>query len=169
MPKATHKRRKPATPSRKPHTRAGKAPRRFRPRRLMRCLLITLAILAVPVTWLILEEREARALADLSVIGSGEPVAVQVFDQGCPDCRRLRDNAERALDNIDAPPAWRMVSINTSQGARFASAQMVDHVTILLFDGQGERADVIRGVATTDELETAFTDLQGRTVRRTER
>ncbi|EWH01847.1 hypothetical protein Q427_11855 [Halomonas sp. BC04] len=84
----------------------------------MRGILIALAILAVPVTWLILEEREARALADLSVIGSGEPVAVQVFDRGCPDCRRLRDNAEQALSNIEHAPAWRIVDINTSQGRR---------------------------------------------------
>ncbi|WP_155833517.1 hypothetical protein [Halomonas sp. BC04] len=118
MPKTKHKRNRPTASSRKPPFRVGKAPRRFRPRRLVRGILIALAILAVPVTWLILEEREARALADLSVIGSGEPVAVQVFDRGCPDCRRLRDNAEQALSNIEHAPAWRIVDINTSQGRR---------------------------------------------------
>ncbi|MCE9682770.1 thioredoxin family protein [Halomonas alkalisoli] len=161
MAKRRSKRQKPTASARKPHARA---PRRFSPRRLVRGVLIALAILAVPVTWLILEERQARALADLSVVGNGEPVAVQVFDQGCPDCRRLRDNAEQALANIERPPAWRMVNINSSQGRRFAGEQMVDHVTIVLFDGRGERTDVIRGVASVSELETAFSDL-GRNAR----
>ena len=163
MPKTKHKRHRPTASSRKPPSRVGKAPRRFRPRRLVRGILIALAILAVPVTWLILEEREARALADLSVIGSGEPVAVQVFDRGCPDCRRLRDNAEQALANVEQPPAWRVVNINTSQGSRFASEQLVDHITIVMFDRHGERTEVIRGVASVGELETAFSDLRRRT------
>ncbi|WP_066449460.1 hypothetical protein [Halomonas chromatireducens] len=130
----------------------------------MRGILIALAILAVPVTWLVLEEREARALADLSVIGSGSPVAVQVFDRGCPECRRLRDNAEQALSNTERPPAWRIVDINTTQGRRFAGEQLVDHVTIVLFNRHGERTEVIRGVASVEELETAFSDL-GRNAR----
>ncbi|MFY0989510.1 hypothetical protein [Halomonas sp. C05BenzN] len=165
MAKTRNKRRKPTAHPRKPRSGA----RRFRPRRLVRGILIALALLAVPVAWLIVEERDARALADLSVIGSGEPVAVQVFDRGCPDCRRLRDNAEQALANIEQPPAWRVVNINTTQGARFASEQLVDHVTIVLFDAQGQRTGVIRGITSVDELETAFTDLRGRTTRRRER
>ncbi|MCH4564571.1 hypothetical protein MKP05_15820 [Halomonas sp. EGI 63088] len=169
MPKTRNRRHKPTGPSSKPPSHAGKTRRHFCPRRLVRGLLIALALLAVPATWLILEERDVRALADLSVIGSGEPVAVQVFDQRRSASRRLRDNAERALANIEHPPAWRVVNINTTQGARFAGEQLVDEVTIVLFDEQGQRTDAIRGVASVGELETAFTGLRSRTVRRTER
>ncbi|MDI5935799.1 hypothetical protein [Halomonas kalidii] len=167
MPKTRNRRRKPIGPSSK--SLAGKPRRRFRPRRLVRGTLIALAILAVPAAWLILEERNVRTLADLSVIGSGEPVAVQVFDQRRSASRRLRDNAEQALANIEHPPAWRVVNINTTQGARFAGEHLVDQVTIVLFDEQGRRIDVIRGVASVGDLETAFTDLRGQRVRRAER
>lgn len=169
MPKTRNRRRKPTGPSSQPLAHAGKTRRRFRPRRLVRGILIALAILAVPATWLILEERNVRTLADLSVIGSGEPVAVQVFDQRRSASRRLRDNAERALANIEHPPAWRVVNINTTHGARFAGEHLVDHVSIVLFDERGQRIDVIRGVASVGDLETAFTDLRGQTVRRAER
>lgn len=105
-------------------------------------------------------------MADLDVIGSGEAVAVQVFDQNCPQCRRLGENAKQALSNLEHPPAWREVNINTSHGRQFAGEQGVGHVTIVLFDGSGQRANVIEGVTSVAELESAFLDLRPRTLQR---
>lgn len=168
MSKTRNKPRKQTSAAKKPSARSTKAARPFSLRRLIRGGLITLAILAVPVTWLILDERDARALADLSVIGSGEAVAVQVFDQNCSQCRRLGDNARQALSNLEHPPAWREVNINTSQGRRFAGDNGVGHITIVLFDGSGRRANVIEGVTGVGELESAFLDLSPRTLQRRE-
>lgn len=156
MSKARNRSRHPATASRKP--RAG-TPHRFRPRRLVRGLLITLAILAVPMAWLVVEERRTRQLADLSVIGSGEPVAVQVFDQRRRESRRLRDHAEQALDNLEQPPAWRVVNINTAEGTRFANQHLVGPVTLVLFNADGQRVRVIDGVVSVEALEAAFREL----------
>ncbi|TFH88496.1 hypothetical protein EQG41_01275 [Billgrantia azerbaijanica] len=158
MSKARRRTRHPAAPPRQAHARPAKTPRHFhvRPYRLLRGLLITLAILAVPMAWLVVEERHARQLADLSVIGSGEPVVVQVFDQRRRESRRLRDNAEQALANLDRPPAWRVVNINTTEGTRFANQHLVGPVTLVLFDAVGRRSRVIEGAASVDELEAAF-------------
>lgn len=168
MPKPRTKHKKQTGAANKPPIRSPRASRPFSLRRLIRGSLITLAILAVPVTWLILEEREARALADLSVIGSGEDEAVQVFDQNCPQCRRLGDNAGQALSNLEHPPAWREVNINTSHGRQFAGDHGVSHITIVLFDGNGQRANVIEGVTGVGELEEAFLDVSPRTLQRIE-
>jgi hypothetical protein len=158
--KAPQKRRKSATSPGKGTSSSRSAKRPFSLRRLARAGLITLAILAVPVAWMVVSEREARALADLDVIGSGEPVAVQVHDTGCPLCRRLRANAEEALANIDTPPEWRVVDITSSKGARLAGEQGVGHVSIVLFDARGQRSGVVEGVAGVEELEATFSDLR---------
>lgn len=126
---------------------------------LVKKSLITLAFLAVPVAWLIANEHTARAESDLSVIGSGTPVAVQVHDHSCPLCQRLKANAETALAEMEAPPAWRIADINTTKGAEFASQQGVGHVTILLFDALGNRQEIIQGVTSVSVLRNSFEQL----------
>ncbi|MDQ7728841.1 hypothetical protein [Halomonas sp. SpR8] len=88
---------------------------------MFRKILIALAFLAVPIAWLIANEHSVRTESDLSVIGSGTPVAVQIHDHSCPLCQRLKANAEDALAQINEPPAWRVVDINTTKGADFAN------------------------------------------------
>lgn len=122
-------------------------------------LLIVLAFLAVPVTWLIVNDHNTRAESDLSVIGSGTPVAVQVHDHSCPLCQRLKANAEDALDQMASPPAWRIMDINTRKGTDFADQYNVGHVTILLFDAQGNHQETIEGVTSTDSLRNAFEEM----------
>lgn len=144
--------------------KTAKNPPRRKPakRRLMtvaRKLLVALAFLAVPIAWLIVNERTASAESDLSVLGGGTPVAVQIHDHSCPLCQRLKANAEDALAQMDAPPAWRIVDINTTKGADFAKQYGVGHVTILLFDGQGNRQDTIQGVTSTPSLRSSFEQL----------
>ena len=126
---------------------------------LVKKALIVLAFLAVPMAWLIANEHTAREASDLSVIGSGTPVAVQIHDHSCPLCQRLKANAEDALAQMDTPPAWRIADINTTTGANFASQHGVSHVTILLFDAQGNRQETIEGVTSANSLRDAFEKL----------
>lgn len=126
---------------------------------LVKKTFIALAILAVPMAWLITNEHTARAESDLSVIGSGTPVAVQIHDHSCPLCQRLKANAETALAEMEVPPAWRIADINTTKGAEFASQQGVGHVTILLFDAQGNRQEIIQGVTSVSVLRNSFEQL----------
>lgn len=128
-------------------------------KKLAKKSLIVLAFLAVPVTWLIVNDHNARAESDLSVIGSGTPVAVQVHDHSCPLCQRLKANAEEALDQMASPPAWRIMDINTRKGAEFASRYNVGHVTILLFDAQGNHQETVEGVTSANSLRDSFENL----------
>ncbi|MEA2117055.1 thioredoxin domain-containing protein [Halovibrio sp. HP20-50] len=123
---------------------------------LAKKLLIVLAFLAVPIAWLIVNDHTSRTESNLSVIGSGTPVAVQVHDHGCPLCQRLKANAEEALDQMASPPAWRIMDINTRKGADFASQYNVGHVTILLFDARGNRQETIEGVTSANSLRDSF-------------
>ena len=126
---------------------------------LVKKTLIVLAFLAVPIAWLIANEHSVRKASDLSVIGSGTPVAVQIHDNSCPLCQRLKANAENALAQMEAPPAWRIVDINTTQGASFANQHNVGHVTILLFDRQGNHQETIQGVTGVNALRDSFEQL----------
>lgn len=126
---------------------------------LVKKTLILLAFLAVPIAWLIANDHAAREASDLSVIGSGTPVAVQIHDHSCPLCQRLKANAESALAQMDTPPAWRIVDINTTKGADFANQHGVSHVTILLFDAQGHREETIQGVTSVNALRDSFEQL----------
>lgn len=126
---------------------------------LIKKTLIVLAFLAVPIAWLIANEHTALEASDLSVIGSGTPVAVQIHDHSCPLCQRLKTNAEDALAQLDEPLAWRVVDINTTKGADFANQYGVGHVTILLFDARGNRQETIQGVTSVNTLRDSFEQL----------
>ncbi|QIT56080.1 thioredoxin family protein [Aquisalimonas sp. 2447] len=101
--------------------------------------------------------REARA--DISVIGDGKPVIVQVHDHGCPTCRRLLSNVESAYPEFSDRMDFRVVDIDSSEGRRFAREHDVSHVTLVLFDGSGEVHRILEGVRSTDELRRAFRSL----------
>ncbi len=146
------------TPSSRQKKASSKPPKKMTA--LVKKSLIALAFLAVPVAWLIANEHTARAESDLSVIGNGTPVAVQIHDHSCPLCQRLKANAESALAQMDAPPAWRIVDINTKKGADFANQHNVSHVTILLFDAQGQRQETIQGVTGVNALRDSFEQLK---------
>lgn len=128
-------------------------------KKLAKKTLVVLAFLAVPIAWLIVNEHTTRAESDLSVIGSGTPVAVQVHDHGCPLCQRLKANAEEALDQMASPPAWRIMDINTRKGADFANQYNVGHVTILLFDARGNHQATIEGVTGVNSLRDTFEEM----------
>ncbi|WP_434986576.1 hypothetical protein [Vreelandella zhaodongensis] len=142
---------KKSKPSRRPTKR--------RLRAILRKSLIILALLTVPIAWLIANEYATGNQYDLSIIGNGDPVAVQIHDNSCPLCQRLKANAEEALANSDSPPEWRIADLNTASGAKFANQHGVGHVTILLFDGQGNHQDTIHGVISVSDIVSSFEQL----------
>ncbi|WP_290648158.1 thioredoxin family protein [Aquisalimonas sp.] len=119
-----------------------------------------LAVLSIPAIWIGMEWRSRGARADIGVIGNGRPVIVQVHDPGCPTCRRLLNNVERAYPAFSDDIEFRIVDIETRQGASFAREHGVEHVTLVLFDGAGEVHQILEGVRSVDELESAFRSLQ---------
>ena len=118
-----------------------------------------LAVLSIPAIWIGMEWRSREARADISLVGEGVPVIVQVHDPGCPTCRRLLSNVESAYPEFSDSIEFRIVDIGSSEGRRFAREHNVSHVTLVLFDGSGAVHRVLEGVRPTDELRRAFQSL----------
>lgn len=101
--------------------------------------------------------RATLAEQDLAQIGNGLPSVVQIHDPGCPLCNELQRNTRRALRQFEAGEVNYVVAdINTETGRNFADQFRVQHVTLLLFDAEGQRVDTLAGVRSRDELEARF-------------
>jgi hypothetical protein len=160
MPRRKHKRHKTSSASRRAADTRRRSPA-FRPGNWLRGLLIAMAILAVPVAWMAMEAHNARVRGDLSVIGSGVPVVVQVHDRRNRESRRLHDHVERALARLDGPLEWRVVDANSQQAASLARDYGAGRLTLLLFDGRGEMVRMKHGVESVDALEAVFAEHAG--------
>ena len=93
---------------------------------------------------------------DLSVIGKGIPAVVQIHNPSCQLCQRLRKNAIVAMKGLDDRLLYRVADITTPRGQRLQRRHDVPHVTLLLFDGQGELRKVIEGVKGETSLHRLF-------------
>ena len=95
--------------------------------------------------------------ADLSKIGNGIPSVVQIHDPQCPTCRALQREVRDALEAFDDGELQYLVAnIRSDEGRGLALAHDVGHVTLLLFDADGERRHVLAGPNTSEYLEEAF-------------
>ncbi|MBD3896583.1 hypothetical protein IEI94_12050 [Halomonas sp. ML-15] len=154
------KNKRPKAAPSKPSSRPAARKRPFSPKRLIRGLLVAVAIIAVPAAWFAMEARQAREVSDLSVIGGGEPVVVQVHEPGCTSCEQLLEQAQEARSRLDEELILRRANIASSSGRRFAYEYGVSQSTLVLFDARGEVVEVKRGVVAADELEADFVALQ---------
>ena len=94
---------------------------------------------------------------DLSQIGNGIPAVVQIHDPQCPQCLALQREVRAALSAFDDGELQYLVAnIRSPEGRGLANAHDVGHVTLLLFDGDGERRRVLAGPDTSEHLEQAF-------------
>ncbi|MFU8866245.1 MAG: thioredoxin fold domain-containing protein [Rhodobacterales bacterium] len=96
-------------------------------------------------------------LHDLSGIGTGIPTVVQIHDPQCPMCRTLQKRTLQAAKAFDETALQvRVANIRSAEGRVFADRYGVTHVTLLLFDGQGEMQTVVQGLHEVEELRDAF-------------
>jgi hypothetical protein len=94
---------------------------------------------------------------DLSKIGNGTPAVVQIHDPQCPVCRALQKEVRHALKQFEnGEMEYLVADIRTSEGADLANAYVVPHITLLLFDGNGQMLKVLRGSKKHDELYAEF-------------
>lgn len=94
---------------------------------------------------------------DLTRFGQGVPTVVQIHDPDCPLCTALQRTARAAVSGFDETElVFLVANIKTQEGRALATANGVGHVTLLLFDGEGQRREVIHGPSTEAELEAAF-------------
>jgi len=108
--------------------------------------------------WYIVSEVNAGIQeADLTKIGNGMPTVVQIHDPQCPVCQALQREVRDALERFDDGELQYLVAnIRQDKGRHLADQHGVQHVTLLLFDGKGERQEILAGPNTSDNLERVF-------------
>lgn len=108
--------------------------------------------------WYLVQDVSATAREqDLSRIGNGTPAVVQIHDPQCPSCVALQREARKALADFDDDELQYLVAnIRKADGRALAAAHGVGHVTLLLFDAQGQQRGVLAGANESENLKRAF-------------
>jgi len=101
-------------------------------------------------------DAQNKELHDLSVIGKGKPVVVQIHDTSCSICRRLKSRTLSALDGQDRIE-YRIADIVSTKGRAFQQKYGVQKTTLMLFDAKGKHIDTVVGLQTQDQLQRLFT------------
>ncbi|TVR74406.1 MAG: thioredoxin family protein [Spirochaetaceae bacterium] len=119
--------------------------------------IIALVLLTGAVVALSAYNQRLERAYDLSVVGQGVPVVVQVHDPDCPFCVELRRNVESITGEFDSRELLiRYAELPTSEGAAFARLYGAERVTLLFFDAQGELKAHQAGVQEPEQLRRTF-------------
>lgn len=100
-------------------------------------------------------DAQKKEQHDLSVIGAGKPVVVQIHDTSCPICRSLKSRTVRVLDG-QTQIEYRIADIVTVKGRAIAAKYGVEKTTLLLFDAEGNHVDTVYGLQTIEQLASLF-------------
>lgn len=108
--------------------------------------------------WYLVESVRAGVREhDLSRIGNGTPTIVQIHDPQCSVCQALQREARDALGAFEEGELQFLIAdIRRSEGQRFANRHGVSHVTLLLFDAEGQRQEVLVGSNKSEFLQESF-------------
>ncbi|MDA8586228.1 hypothetical protein N9L47_08115 [Rhodobacteraceae bacterium] len=114
--------------------------------------------------WAVSGVQAVAAEQDLSRVGQGKPAIVQIHDPQCALCTELQRQARKALKEIDDEDLLYLVaSTRTDDGAAFANALGLSHVTLVLMNADGQVESVLEGVRQSDELKGHFQALSSKT------
>lgn len=121
-------------------------------------LLVAVPVIGVAGAAIHRYDVQNKDLFDLTPLGKGEPMIIQVHDPACQPCKRLQNNTRKALKGLD-DIVYRVADITTKDGAEFQKEYNSGITTLILFDKAGKRVDTIQGVATVDSLTDRFSRL----------
>ena len=125
--------------------------------RLARNGAIALPVLAGVGIFSVTSVQATICEADLSKIGQGGLSVVQIHDPNCSLCRTLQRQTRKALKSFDEDTfTFLVANIKTEDGGAFAAKYGVPHVTLLLFDADGQMVQIVRGPSDTDSLREIF-------------
>lgn len=95
---------------------------------------------------------------DLSRLTDGKLTVVQIHDPSCSMCNALQKATRAALDCFgECEIQYLIADIKTEEGQIFAGRYGVPHVTLMLFDKEGQNTATYNGVRETEELKQLFT------------
>jgi len=97
--------------------------------------------------WFVVQDVQATVHEhDLTRIGNGIPTVVQIHDPNCSVCAALQKETRAAMKDFeDAELQFLVANIKDARGKKLAAEHGVPHVTLLLFDGAGQRHQILRG------------------------
>ncbi len=121
-------------------------------RRLVLKSVVSLGVLGVAAGAISGYDQQKRELHDLTTIGAGKPMVVQIHDTSCPICRRLKSRAMSVLEKDDSID-FRIADIVTTEGRAFQEKYGVQKTTLLFFDAEGQHVDTVFGLQTLEEIE----------------
>lgn len=132
---------------------------RLRILRRIRNVAVVVTLCSVGALGLTAYKKSYDVSHDLSVVGNGTPTVVQVHDTSCRLCQTLRSNVDSVKGEFRDRIQFRIADIDTSGGRAFARRYDVPHVTLLLFDGDGELVTILSGVREPSDLRPSFRTL----------
>lgn len=122
--------------------------------RLLRNLAIATPVVGVAGFFSVQSVQATICEADMTKIGKGRAAVVQIHDPQCQLCAALQKQTRRAMKSFDEDSyRFLVANINTADGGAIAARYGVPHVTLLLFDKQGDMTQVVRGPINQDALE----------------
>jgi len=120
-------------------------------------------VLGAGGTWLSRAVVAAAAEHDLDRIGKGKPVVVQVHDPQCALCTQLQRETRKAMRQFgECDLIYLVADINKPEGRAFARQHNVQHVTLVLLDGQGQSQRIVNGVHSRSQLDPPRPDTSPR-------
>lgn len=125
-------------------------------RRLLLKSGVALGVMGVGAGVLAGYDSKQRKLHDLSAIGAGKPVVIQIHDTSCPVCRRLKSRSMSVLGDHEAIE-FRIADIASSKGRELQEKYRVQKTTLLLFNAEGKLVHRAFGLQSIEELEEIFT------------
>jgi hypothetical protein len=139
-----------------------KAREKSKKRTLVIVALVIGLLLVAGITFGVVQQQ-ARVIYDLSVVGQGVPVVVQVHDTSCPICTQLKETIHGMRSEFtDSQLLIRIADISNPEAVRFIEPYTTNRrVTLLFFNGQGELVNTLVGAQTTVGLREAFRELMG--------
>ncbi|MFK7856300.1 MAG: hypothetical protein AB8B79_19445 [Granulosicoccus sp.] len=126
-----------------------------RKRRLVLKSVFALGAFGVAAGALSSYDKKNRELHDLTVIGDGKPVVVQIHDTSCSICRSLKSRAIAALKGQERIE-FRIADLASEAGRQLQQKYGVGKTTLLLFNGEGRRINTVQGLQSLEELEMLF-------------
>jgi thioredoxin-related protein len=126
-----------------------------RKRRLFIKSAVSLGVFGVAAAAISVYDAQKKELHDLSIIGAGKSVVVQIHDTSCPICRRLKSRTVNVLEG-QSQIEYRIADVVTSKGRALQEKYGVQKTTLLLFDAEGGHVDTVFGLQTVEQLESLF-------------
>ncbi len=97
---------------------------------------------------------------DLSRIGNGRPVVVQVHDPTCVVCRQLQRTVDSLQEEFRADVDFLIADLSRPEGQAFANQQQVGSVTLVFFAQDGQRLGELEGRQEPEFLRKVFGELR---------